>query len=122
MKFALAIAIAASFWGHHGVKTPCHPEAVPTSNQQFAEWGIAGAYAAAYPWPTACKVFLSAAALSDSRTWPAGYCTDVVHEVGNINGVPENTPGLTITNTYSALYVVPICRHWRRWRHRHWGY
>lgn len=122
MSFALAIAIAASFWAHHGVKTPCHPQPVPTPDAQFAAWGIAGAYAAAYPWPEACNIYLSPAGQGDRKSWPAGYCTDVVHEVGNIDGVPENTPGLTITNTYSALYTTRTCRHWRKWRHRHWGY
>lgn len=125
MKFVLAIAIATSFWTHHGVRVPCHPTAEPTPYSQFAAWGAAGAESAAYHYSETgdCRIFLSPAAYSDARYAPRVFCLLMAHEVGNLAGVPENLPGQPVTATWmTPAAEPPECVHWRHWRRTHWGY
>jgi hypothetical protein len=125
MKYALALAIAASFWHAHGVTLPCHPAAAPVPYSWFADHNIAGALSAAYRYNELpdCRIYLSPGARSDQWYDPPYYCEEIVHEAGNIAGIPENTAGLPVTSTWQTWQSVPgSCRHWRRWRRRAWGY
>jgi hypothetical protein len=135
MTFALAVALAVSFWsshtpdpaGHpvpvapgHGVMTPCHPQNVPVSYRTMDGWGNEGAIMAAFAWPVACDVYITPHGRTERLQDPAGYCADVTHEVGNIDGVPETDDAGWVTSITATDASVPRrCWHWRDWAHRY---
>lgn len=116
MNFALALAIAISFWGDRGVQVPCTPTVVAGRNADRVlpkdQWGLpaeAGADQAR------CIVYISSQGqlyrrLKDMKQT---YCMNVVHEVGHLAGIPHSeTIGLMSAET-DDRFAPWDCWHWR---------
>lgn len=119
MTFALAAAIAVSFWGARGVTVPCTPIPVSgadaqlpgvqfpgTTLMQTADMGALG-----------CRVLLSKQAAYWRRTEPDYYCAEVVHEVGHIAGLGHRDDG--VMNARLERNRIWDCAHWKAFARRH---
>ena len=119
MSFALALAIAASWWGSHGVTIPCHPTPEYVNGTQMANYGIPDAAMASWPATYRCVVLISTYAGEVQDSDPVQFCNDVTHEFGNLAGVPETMGASRITDQTDPP-VLWDCKHWKRWRRLHW--
>lgn len=118
MNFALAVAIAVSFWGERGVTVPCQPVPVPGADAVLARdrWGNPNAMEAA----PGCRVLISSVAqaqrrLKDTKAW---YCGYVAHEVGHFAGLSHTPHGLMSEDMFWE--DIPYdCVHYKRFARKH---
>jgi hypothetical protein len=118
MHFALALAIAVSFWGARGVTVPCQPTAVPGSDAALqSEWH---GYAFTEPMATAdgCRILLSRYGSALRHALPALYCADVVHETGHLAGLGHTPTGLMAEELDEGDEPYD-CVRWRAFARRH---
>lgn len=119
MHFALAVAIAVSFWNARHVTIPCQP--IPVSGAdallQHDRFGNADAMAAA----SGCRILISRAGswLRHDREMAPLYCADVAHEVGHLGGLPHSAAGLMADRAVEDSDIPWDCEHWRTYARLH---
>jgi hypothetical protein len=115
MHFALALAIAVSFWHARGVEVPCAPVAVSGADARLPYDALAPA---GKKWrvPMAawgCEILISRETGFLRVDAAADYCLDVVHEVGHIAGL-GHTPTGVMALAPTANDIPWDCSYWRR--------
>lgn len=112
MNFALALSIAVSFWGAHGVTVPCEPVAVSGADALMPTdpYGLPAPMAT---YATDCRVLISSQGAWMRKAFPAFYCGNVVHEVGHIIG---RAHGHGVMSAILEWRDIPrSCKQWERW-------
>lgn len=117
MYFALAAAIAVSFWGARGVDVPCTPVAISGADARLEVRGAYGLRDTAAMGTLGCTILLSNYAAYTRRTDPGLYCAEIVHEVGHIAGLGHRNDG--VMNETVEDNAIWDCAHWKAYaRHR----
>lgn len=123
MHFALALAIAVSFWGARGVPITYQPTAVtgPYADKILPkdEWGIPAAMGTL---PDTRTIYIAsyASAFRYESDMRVTYCMDVVHEVGHLGGRPHSDdPTSIMSRVPDDRYAPWDCVHWRSFAKRH---
>jgi hypothetical protein len=122
MNFALALSIAASFWGARDMPLTCTPRVITGPPADLVlpkgEWGYPAAMGAV---PSTCTIYVSSIATTYryTRELTTLYCAYVAHEVGHLLGLPHAQSGLMTGAGVSDLDAPWDCVHWRRYAKRH---
>lgn len=120
MYFALAVAIAMSFWGARGVDVPVTPTAVSGADARLQVVSSIGGYVnvadTAAMGTLGSTVFLSSYAAYQRRAEPELYCAEVVHEVGHVAGLPHRDDG--VMNEVLERNAIWDCAHWKAFARR----
>lgn len=111
MRFVIAVAIAVSFWHARGVEIPCHPVPVVNADALLpkGEWG----------WPadmgatSGCRILLSNGGSVSRVAAPDRYCTEIVHEVGHLAGLPHTEHGVMSPVIEDDSDIPYDCKHWQ---------
>lgn len=124
MHFALAVAIAVSFWGARGVQVPCQPIPVSGADAQLPADRLPAEYGG-YPVPMAaapgCRILISRGGSSfrHNRDMAPWYCAYVVHEVGHLAGLGHTQAGLMTDGELFWEWIPYDCVHWKRYAEQH---
>lgn len=95
MTFAVAAAIAVSYWGARDMPPTCNPQPYPISQAAMSVFdGQDGVQAVARAEQGTCRVLIAPRLAVIRRRDPVWYCTIIVHEIGHLHGLSHAYGGV----------------------------